>query len=208
MIVIGKSVKNKLKNGIVLISMILLACHTIGASISSKSKLAEIENLDNGLLSILFNINAANIAVRQAALAPNKTLIDIELKVLATTRPSTSAVYEVLKSARVWTNEDKAVVKMLILERKDYIYWQKQVVEDIRFELCSKQQLWQHLKVYEYTKDRYIARLNGLRLSLDRHETRIRIKMLITIFITIVLSTLYLLACTIRLFFDRNEDSK
>ena len=137
----------------------------------------KIDEYINLLITLQANVTTANLAIRQAAMAPTEELILKEYSKTITTTMTATKIHETFLNSKFFNKEERTIVDELIQERPQYKYAQGKVKWLITTR-TSKRILWEALKQYEYYQVRYQERIVKLLNYMKQRSHRLHIKVI------------------------------
>lgn len=178
--------------------MIIIASSTI--IVYGFAKINEQESAIIDLYQLKTDILNANIALRNAAIAPNLAFQENELAKMLVTRSSANKIYDRL-SATELTHFQQTILAEMKKERPQYRDAQLQVVADVR---KKNPDVWENMLYYNTLMERYLDRctvfVDSIKRNVQFYYNMVKISMLGSILLVMII--MYILSRKVYTFYQ------
>lgn len=185
-------------NLIFIAMMVIISSSTI--IVYGFAKINEKESAIIDLYQLKTDILNANIALRNAAIAPNLAFQENELAKMLVTRTSANKIYDRL-SATELTHFQDTILSEMKRERPQYREAQLKVVADVR---KKNPEVWENMLYYNTLMDKYIDRCTVFITSIEKNVkffySLVKASMLISILV--VITIMYVLIRKVYAFYQ------
>lgn len=185
-------------NLIFIAMMVIISSSTI--IVYGFAKINEKESAIIDLYQLKTDILNANIALRNAAIAPNLAFQENELAKMLVTRTSANKIYDRL-SATELTHFQDTILSEMKRERPQYREAQLKVVADVR---KKNPEVWENVLYYNTLMDKYIDRCTVFITSIEKNVkffySLVKASMLISILV--VITIMYVLIRKVYAFYQ------
>jgi hypothetical protein len=178
--------------------MVIISSSTI--IVYGFAKINEKESAIIDLYQLKTDILNANIALRNAAIAPNLAFQENELAKMLVTRSSANKIYDRL-SATELTHFQDTILSEMKRERPQYREAQLKVVADVR---KNNPEVWENMLYYNTLMDKYLDRCTVFITSIEKNVkffySLVKASMLISILV--VITIMYILIRKVYAFYQ------
>jgi len=185
-------------NLIFIAMMVIISSSTI--IVYGFAKINEKESAIIDLYQLKTDILNANIALRNAAIAPNLAFQENELAKMLVTRSSANKIYDRL-SATELTHFQDTILSEMKRERPQYREAQLKVVADVR---KNNPEVWENMLYYNTLMDKYLDRCTVFITSIEKNVeffySLVKASMLISILV--VITIMYILIRKVYAFYQ------
>ena len=198
--------KRRVTQIIAILLLVIVLMYSGILLVKAKTKMGRIGKLYSEVVRLNNNTLEANLYIRQAAVAPSLAIAISELDKTYRTRTDSTNIYTdlCLSYNDILSDEDKAVVAMMMMDRVEYRKLQFELVGYIKSN-ADKALIWKSLTEYDKYLDRYQYRLQGLLSSIGLKFTELNFWILKIVVISLSFSTAYMVINVIRLLKHRNS---
>lgn len=166
---------------------------TTVSTFKTRTAIEEAEDASKCFNTIEENVADANQALKYAALAPTKALMQEQFDKMLVTRASADHHYAMLKANKTLSPEDQAVVDTMQLERAIYRVYQNATRDAILG--GNRTAIWQAFQPYEMLKIRYVQRARDMHERMEVLENEAKMSFYIDI-VVIAFGVIFALICS------------